>query len=152
MPYELLHFRDADNVLKEKKMLKDVTNTMDYIESALFDSITYGSLLKQSLSEQGWRENGTLSILPKRNYQYKGFKKGIAIEGSLAAYEFIHEGLFRLQIGYDQKKIDSGILLLTNLRGDKSPHGSTKELLEKEMEVLEPTISLPVSIALFQLV
>jgi hypothetical protein len=34
-----------------------------------------GELLRQALDEMGWRENGSLSILDGRRYQYKGFKK-----------------------------------------------------------------------------
>ena len=57
-----------------------------------------------------------------------------------------------MQIGYDKKQVDTGILLLNNLRGEKTPYGSTKEMLEAEMEMLEPTISLPVTVVLFDLV
>jgi hypothetical protein len=89
--------------------------------------------------------------LDGRRYRFKGFKKGIAIEGSFSAYEFILEGLVRLQIGYEKKKIDSGILLLTSLRSEKSPYKSTRLMLEEDIQNLHPTISLPVSVALFDL-
>ena len=52
---------------------------------------------------------GDLSILDGRRYQYKGFKKGVAIEGNFASYEYILEGLFRLQIGFDKGRIETGI-------------------------------------------
>jgi hypothetical protein len=47
--------------------------------------------------------------------------------------------------------IDMGIVLVNAQRAEKSPLGNTKELVEKEIEMLYPTISLPVSIALFDL-
>ena len=152
MPFELLHYRDAEKILKKKKMMDDVKDTLEYVDTVLNGAYPYGQLLKQCLLEKGWRENGTLSILPDRKYHWKGFKKGIAVEGSLSVYEYIHGGLFRMQIGYDKKKVDTGLLLLNNLRGEKTPYGSTKEMLEAEMEMLEPTISLPVTVVLFDLV
>jgi len=82
---------------------------------------------------------------------YKGFKKGVAIEGNFAVYEYILEGLLRLQIGYDKGMIETGILILTSKRSEKSPYGSTSQMVKEEIELLYPTISLPVSIALFDL-
>jgi hypothetical protein len=114
-------------------------------------SLYRGELLRQALRDSGWRENGSLNILEGRRYQYKGFKKGIALEGSFAAYEFILEGLFRLQVGFDKGMIETGILMLTSQRSEKSSYGTSKELAEAEIEMLYPTISMPVSIALFDL-
>jgi len=108
-------------------------------------------LFRQALKEMGWRENGTLNILEGRSYQYKGFKKDIAIEGNFSAYEFILEGLFRLQVGYDKGLIETGILLLTSKRSEKTPYGSTSKMVKEGIDMLYPTISLPVSIALFDL-
>jgi hypothetical protein len=152
MPYQLIHFRKSEEILKKKKMLTDVTQALEYLDNVLQGAFPYGALLKEGLAETGWRENGNLIILPERKYQYKGFKKGIAIEGSLATYEYILSGLFRLQIGHVKKKVDAGILLVNSLRSDKTPYGSTREMLEAEMEMLEDTISVPVAVALFDLV
>jgi len=99
----------------------------------------------------GWREKGTLNILEGRRYMYKGFKKDVAIEGSFAAYEFILEGLLRLQLGFDKGLIETGILLLTAKRSEKSPYGTTSKMVKEEIDLLYPTISLPVTIALFDL-
>jgi hypothetical protein len=86
-----------------------------------------------------------------RGYQYKGFKKGVAIEGNFASYEYILEGLFRLQIGFDKGRIETGILMLTSERSEKSRLGTSVELAKLEVEQLYPTISMPVTIALFDL-
>jgi len=77
--------------------------------------------------------------------------KGIAIEGSFAAYEFIHEGLFRLQLGFDKGLIESGVLVLPGQRSEKSKLGSSADLPTAEIEQLHPTISVPVTVALFDL-
>ncbi|MFC1880474.1 hypothetical protein ACFL2S_03110 [Thermodesulfobacteriota bacterium] len=151
MPFEIMHFRESDKIIKEKRMEKDVKVTLEYIDDALYGSIYRRELLRQSLEEMDWRENGTLNILDGRRYQYKGFKRGVAIEGSFAAYEFILEGLFRLQIGFDKGLVETGILMLTSLRSEKSSYGTSRELAEAEVEMLYPTISMPVSIALFDL-
>ena len=152
MPFELIHFRDSDKILKSKKMEKDVQATLEYVNDCLYGTLHRGELFRQSLEEMEWRRTDeTLIILAGRRYRFKGFKKGIAIEGSFAAYEFILEGLVRLQIAYDKKKIDSGILLLTSLRSEKSPYKSTRLMLEEDIQNLHPTISLPVSVALFDL-
>ncbi|HXX34513.1 MAG TPA: hypothetical protein VEM15_08570 [Thermodesulfobacteriota bacterium] len=57
----------------------------------------------------------------------------------------------RLQIGIAKKKIESGILLLTSLRSEKSFYKSSRIMVEEYIQNFYPTISLPVSIALFYL-
>jgi hypothetical protein len=134
-------------------MEKDVKVTLEYIDDVLYGTIHRRELLRQALDEMDWRDNGDgeLKILNGRRYQYKGLKRGVAIEGSFAAYEFILEGLFRLQIGFDKGLVETGILMLTSLRSEKSSLGTSRELAEAEVEMLYPTISMPVSIALFDL-
>jgi hypothetical protein len=151
MPFEILHFRDSDKIIKEKRMEKDIKVTLEYIDDVLYGTIYRRELLRQSLEEMDWRENGTLNILDGRRYQYKGFKKGIALEGNFSAYEYILEGLFRLQLGFDKGLVETGILMLTSMRSEKSLYGSSKEVAVAEVEMLYPTISMPVSIALFDL-
>jgi len=148
---EILHFRESDKILKQKHMVKDVKSTMDYVSDALTGALYKGEIFRQALDEMGWRANGTLKILEGRRYMYKGFKKSVAIEGSFAAYEFILEGLMRLQVGYDKGLIETGILLLTSKRSEKSPYGTTAKMVHEEIELLYPTISLPVTVVLFDL-
>ncbi|MFC1816585.1 hypothetical protein ACFL0M_11780 [Thermodesulfobacteriota bacterium] len=149
--FEMLHFRDADKILKKKHMLNDVKTTLEYIGDVLSGVQFKGELFRQALEEMGWRENGTLNILEGRRYLWKGLKKSVAIEGSFAAYEFILEGLLRLQIGFDKGMLETGILLLTSKRSEKSPYGSTSKMVKEEIEMLYPTISLPVTVVLFDL-
>ena len=151
MPFEILHFRESDKIIKQKRMEKDIKVTLEYIDDVLCGTIYRRELLRESLEEMDWRENGTLNILDGRRYQYKGFKRGVAIEGNFSAYEYILEGLFRLQIGFDKGLVETGILMLTSMRSEKSSLGTSRELAEAEIEMLYPTISMPVSIALFDL-
>ena len=151
MSFEIIHFRDADKILKKKSMTSDIAMTMEYIYDSLDGSLYRGELLRCALDDMGWRESGTLNILDGRRYMYKGFKHGVAINGSFSAYEFIIEGLARLQIGFDKGTIEVGILMLTAKRSEKSPYGSTVDMVKNEVEMLYPTISLPVSVALFDL-
>jgi hypothetical protein len=151
MPFEMFHVRGSDKIIKDKNLEKDVQITLEYIDDALYGSIYRRELLRQALDEMDWRENGTLNILDGRRYQYKGFKRGVAIEGNFSVYEYILEGLFRLQVGFDHGKIETGILMLTALRSEKSSYGSSRELAQAEIEMLYPSISLPVSVALFDL-
>ena len=153
MPYEILHFRGSDEIIQEKSLEKDVQITLEYVNDALAGSIYRRELLRQALEEMDWRDNGNdeLKILPNRRYMYKGVKRKVAIEGNFSVYEYILEGLFRLQLGFDQGKIETGILMLTALRSEKSSYGTSRNLAEAEVEMLYPTISMPVSIALFDL-
>jgi len=152
MPFEILHFRGSDKIIKDKDMEKDVQATLEYIDDALYGSLYRRELLRQALDEMNWRENGSLNIIDGRRYQYKGFKKGVALEGdSFASYEYLWTGLLRLQVGFDKGLIETGILMLTAARSEKSSYGSSRELAEAEVELLYPTISMPVSIALFDL-
>jgi len=150
MSFELLHFRDSDKILRKKKMGNMVLSTMRYLDDCLQGTLYRGELLRQALSDMDWRQE-PLSILDGRRYQYKGLRNGVAIDGSFSSYEYIQDALLRLQVGFDKKKIETGIVLLTAQRSEKSPLGSTKELVEQEIQLLQPTISLPVTIALFDL-
>jgi len=151
MPFEIVHFRDSDKIIRRKKLDRDVKATLEYVYDALQGSLYRGELLRQALDEMGWRENGSLNVLDGRRYQYKGFKKGVALDGSFAAYEYILEGLFRLEIGFRKGKIDCGILMLTAARSEKSSLGTSRDLAIAEVEYLSDIITIPVSIALFNL-
>ena len=147
---EVIHFRESEAIIKQKDLEADVNITLEYVEAMLYGTLYKRELTIQALKECDWRE-GDLSILDGRRYQYKGFKKGVAIEGNFAAYEYILEGLFRLQIGFDKGRIETGILMLTSERSEKSRLGTSVELAKAEVEQLYPTISMPVTIALFDL-
>lgn len=150
---EMLYFRDAEKVFKQKKISRDIHATLEYVEDVLYGSLHRGELLRQALDEMQWRENGNgeLKILDDRRYMYKGVKRGVAIEGNFSSYEYILEGLLRLQIGFDKGKIETGVLMLTGLRSEKSAYGSSADLAKAEVEMLYPTISLPVAVAIFDL-
>ena len=128
MSFEIMHFRGSDKILKGKNMVKDVKITLQYIDDVLAGSLYKRELFRQALDEMDWRKNGSLNILDGRRYQYKGFKNKVAIEGNFSAYEYILEGLLRLQIGFDKEMIDTGILLLTS-KGVKSLHLETVKTL-----------------------
>jgi hypothetical protein len=150
MPVEIIHFRGSDEILKTKNLDRDVEVTLAYVEEALYGALYKRELTNLALEEMEWRK-GNLNILEGRRYQYLGVKRGVAISGSFSAYEYILEGLFRLQIGFDKGMIDTGILMLNSYRSEKSKYGTSRELAEKEVEMLYPTISMPVTIALFDL-
>ena len=153
MPFEVIHFRESDKILKNKNLDRDVQITLEYVDDVLCGTIYRRELFRQALDEMQWRENGNvdLKILDGRRYMYKGVKRGVAIEGNFSVYEFILEGLLRLQIGFDKGKIETGILLLTSKRSEKTPYGSTSKMVKEEIEMLYPTISMPVSVVLFDL-
>ncbi len=150
MSFELLYFRDSDRIVRKKKMGSVILSTLRYLDDVLQGTLYRGELLRQALSEMDWRQE-PLSILDGRRYQYKGLLNGVAIDGSFSSYEYVQDALLRLQVGFDKKKIETGIVLLTALRSEKSPLGSTRELVEQEIQDLYPTISMPVIVALFDL-
>jgi hypothetical protein len=149
--FEIISFRNADKIIKEKKMNKEVKELMEYIHDCLYGTRFKSELLRQALTENDWRQNGDTKILEGRRYFYKGYKNRVAIEGSFSSYEAIQDALLRLQIGYVKKKIDLGIVMLTSQRSEKSKLGSTKDLVTQEIEMLHPVIDLPVIIVLFDL-
>jgi hypothetical protein len=153
MPFEILHFRGSEKILKDKNLERDVQVTLEYVDDVLFETLHRRELFRQALEEMDWRDsdNGELKILDGRRYMYKGVKRGVAIEGNFSVYEIILEGLLRLQIGFDKGKIETGILILTSKRSEKTPYGSTSKMVNEEIEMLYPTISMPVSVALFDL-
>ena len=152
MDYEIIHFRDAKLILEDKDMLNDLTLTCEYIHDALAGFTYTREILRSALEDMNWREeHAELNILEGRRYRYKGVKGEIAMDGNFSAYEYLHTGLFRLQIGYDKGNLVSGVLLLPSQRSEKSHYGNTLDMLKSEMEMLYPTISLLVSICLFDL-
>lgn len=139
MSFEMIHFRGAEKVLKAKKLLKDLEATLEYLDTVLTGSRFRRELLRQALSEMDWRrEPDRLRILHNRRYQYDGFKKGVALEANFSYYEYLLTGLMRLQVGHDKKVVEAGILLLTSKRGERSPYGSTANMVREEMELLYP--------------
>ena len=152
MSYNVVYFNDAESILKAKRMYKLVNQTFTEIEQDLLNCSFPSFSLKNTLTDCDWRENpDNLKIIDGRRYQYKGCRNRIAIEASLGAYEFILEGLFRLQIGFDKGLIDAGILILNGSRSEKSPIGNSLDLVKNEIQQLYPTISLPVAVALFDI-
>jgi hypothetical protein len=79
MDFQLIHFRDSDKIFETKAMISDVAMTMEYVFSALKGSLYRGELLRLALEEMGWRYNGSLNIIAGRRYQYKGFKRNVAM-------------------------------------------------------------------------
>lgn len=112
MPFEILHFRGSDKILKEKNMAKEIKVAMEYLNDCLYGTYHKGELLRQALEELDWRQNGDLNVLDGRRYYYKGFRKRVAMDGSFSSYEYIQDALLRLQVGFDKKKIDMGIVLV----------------------------------------
>jgi hypothetical protein len=150
MSLEVLHFRGSDKIIESKNMMNDVMLTLEYVDHALTGSIYRREILHQVMDEMGWvGENGDLRVIPSRRYMYKGYKKGVAIEAQFSMYEYILEGLLRLQIGYDKKRIEVGLLLLNGYRPERPLYGSSSQMAQDEIDFLYPTISLPVMIALF---
>jgi hypothetical protein len=150
MSYTIINFRNAGEIIKEKKMANGVKQLMEYIHDCLFGTRFRSELLRQALTEMDWK-HGDLNILDGRRYFYKGFKNRVAIDGSFSSYEYIQNALLKLQVGFDKKKIDMGIVMVTSQRSEKSKLGTTEELVAKEIEMLHPTINLPVTIVLFDL-
>lgn len=151
MPFEILHFRGSEKILREKNMVKEVKSAMDYLNDCLYGSYRKCELLRQALEEMDWRQNGDLNVLEGRRYFYKGFRKRVAMDGSFSSYEYIQDALMKLQVGFDKKRIDMGIVLVTAQRSEKSKLGTTKDLVCQEIDMLYPTISLPVTVVLFDL-
>ena len=150
MSYQIVYFHEAEKIIKASRMTKIVNQTFKGIEQDLVGSSFPGTTLKNTLTDCDWRENlDSLKIIDGRRYQYKGFRKRVAIEANLSFYEFLWEGLLRLQIGFDKGLIDAGILILNGNRSEKSPLGESLDLVKSEIEELYPTISLPVVVALF---
>jgi hypothetical protein len=150
MSFEMLHFNDAEKVFTKKKLTKDIQLTMQYVDETLQGRSYRGELLRQALSDMDWR-NGDLNILDGRRYYYKGMKKGVAIDGSFSSYEYLLTGLFRLQIGFVKETVDAGILLLPSTRGEKSPLGTTAQIVSTEIKMINKSITVPVCICLFDL-
>ncbi len=84
MSYQVLHFNEAKKVVSSKRMGKMINETLQGIADDLVGSTFLNSTLKSTLDDCGWRENlDVLKIIDGRRYKYKGYLKGVAIEGNL---------------------------------------------------------------------
>lgn len=152
MSYKILHFNAAEKVIRNKHMFDNLMATLGYLDEVLTGSLHQSEILRQALEEMDWRHgNVDLKILEGRRHKYKGMKGGIAIEGNFSSYDVLQTALLRLQVGFDQGIVDAGIVLINGARSTRSPLGTSLELVKKEVELLYPTISLPVSVILFNL-
>ncbi len=150
MPFTTVYFREAEALIKAQRMKKNILATLEDLEQSLATFHYRGFTVRSVLNDAGWREESNdLNILAGRRYQFKGYWRRVAIEANLSVYEYLWEGLFRLQLGFDQGKIDTGILILPGNRSEKSPLGKSIDLVKVEVEALFPTISLPVAVVLF---
>ena len=150
MSCKTVYFREAKAIIDSNRMAKMIDQTLAGIEEDLVGSLFPGTTLKATLDDCGWRDSSDkLKIIDGRRYQHKGYWKRIAIEANLSNYEFLWEGLFRLQVGFDKGEVDVGLLILNGNRSEKSPLGESVDLVRQEVEELFPTISLPVVVALF---
>ena len=150
MPFTTVYFREAEALIKAQRMKKNILATLEDLEQSLATFHYRGFTVRSVLNDAGWREESNdLNILEGRRYQFKGYWRRVAIEANLSVYEYLWEGLFRLQLGFDQGKIDTGILILPGNRSKKSPLGKSIDLVKVEVEALFPTISLPVAVVLF---
>ncbi len=52
MPFEIVHFRGSEKILKEKRLVKDIKVTLEYIDDVLYGTIYRRELLRQSLEEK----------------------------------------------------------------------------------------------------
>ena len=66
MPFEVIHFRESDKILKEKHMVNDIKVTLEYVYDALYGSFYRGEFLRQALEEMGWRENGYIEYFGRQ--------------------------------------------------------------------------------------
>jgi len=151
MPFTTIYFREAEDLIKANRMTKNIKATLDDLEQSLATFHYRGFTVRNVLNDAGWREDSSsLNIIEGRRYQFKGYWQRVAIEANLSVYEYLWTGLFRLQLGYDQGKLDAGILILPGNRSHKSPLGSNNiNLVKREVEALYPTISLPVAVVLY---
>ena len=60
MPFELVHFRGSDEIIKDKNLEKDVRMTLEYVNDALYGSLHRRELMRQALDEMDWRDNGNV--------------------------------------------------------------------------------------------
>jgi hypothetical protein len=149
MPFEIKYFRNMDRIIADKNMANTVTETLSYVDLVLYGNFFRGSNLRTALEEMGWRDNEELTIIPGRRYQFKGLINSIAIEASLYSYEGLWNSLFRLQVGFDKGLIEGGLVIVNGERSAKSPIGSSWELAQREVDLLHPTVNLPVALAVF---
>ena len=70
--FELVHFRGADKIIKEKKMTNIVRSLMQYLDDCLYGTRHKSELMRQALKENEWRQNWDVKIFEGRRYAYKG--------------------------------------------------------------------------------
>jgi hypothetical protein len=150
MDFQIIHFRDSENIFEAKAMASDLLMTVEHVFHTVKGKHPNQDLyLKLALNDMGWVNGNSAKILPGRQNPFKGFKHGVAIEANLERYDYLSEGLMRLQLGYDKGLIDTAILMITAKRDEKSPHVVTETMLREDVESFRPTISMPIAVCLY---
>jgi len=94
MPFELLHFRGAEKILKRKtwiRWLRLLANRSKRFSMGLYAK--GDCFAKPWMNLTGDKIQRKLKILPGRQYAFKGWRNGIAIDGNFASYEAIWDSL-----------------------------------------------------------
>ena len=149
MPYQLYHFNGSKEFIKSNSMVSDLAMTAQHVLNTISGAFLREQLLRIALDEMGWTQGDTWNIVAGKKCRYLGCKRGVGLEANLGIYDYIVEGAMRLQVGYDKGQIDAGILLLTNQGMPKCMEEDIYPQLEKDMNALAPTISLPLCICLY---
>ena len=149
MDFKLYHFHGSDKIFKNRAMISDVAMTVEHVFNVLKGNLFPDNLLRIALDEMGWHKGSTWNIVAGHHYQFEGFKNGVGLEECLGACGCIVEGLVNLQVAYDKGQIDGGLLLLS-VSGIPECNGDDAEtILIRDVNSLGPTISLPVSVCLY---
>ena len=151
MSFQVFHFHDSERIFRNRSMISDVAMTTQHVFNALNAPIDQGKPLRIALDEMGWHQGDTWNIIAGHHFQFEGFKNAVALKVSLISYEFILEDLAHLQLAFDKGMIDAGLLLLTTWQMPICDRQDWKTVLTKDMDALSPTISLPVSVCLYEL-
>ena len=61
--FELVHFRGADKIIKEKKMANGVKQLMEYLQDCLYGTRVQRRTYASGIKEMDWRQEGDLNIL-----------------------------------------------------------------------------------------
>ena len=56
MDFEIIHFRNAETILDEKRMISDVNITCEYLFDELVGTKYRRDILRAALDAMGWRE------------------------------------------------------------------------------------------------
>jgi len=132
-PLESFSFRNAENILREKEQLSEVTEAASLTDlSSQADHDT----IKKYLRGNGWEVE--VSKFPVGSYRLDAFRQGTGLEIERSLIDAIHRSLFRCIWSFQRQQLQILVFIVPSYKEPKFAN------VKRDIEAFKDTIPFPV--------